>query len=154
MPFRCPTICPTVVEAACGQAFRMANRFFGVHAGKPSTSDIHTGTSTDRRDDHPIARVDAENIIPNRGADIKRRHEGFMSAVVEKSLYKKFSTEGQIFSPMLVSMNELQNQLLQATAKLASEVLDCQHGEIFAKSEEDLADLPPRSRRGHGGPHR
>ena len=91
----------------------MANRLFSVHAGKPSTSDIHTGTSTDRRDDRPIAvdspakraRVEeacgpanAENINPDRGADLNRRHEGFMTAMVEKSLHK-CSTEGQIFSP-------------------------------------------------------
>ena len=66
-----------------------------------------------------------------------------MTAMVEKSLYEKCSTEGQIFSPMLVSVNELQNQLLQAMAKLASEVLDCPHSEIVAKSEGDLTDLPP-----------
>jgi hypothetical protein len=145
------------IEAACDTASQMANRFFGIYSGKPSTSDVPTGSMTDRRDnrpaiaDHPVKRArtegargpaNAENINPDRGADIKRRHEGFMTAVVEKSLYEKCSTEGQIFSPMLVSMNELQNQLLQATAKLASEVLNCPHGEIFAKSEEDLADLP------------
>ena len=44
---------------------------------------------------------------------------------------------------MLVSINHLQSHLLQATAKLASEVLGCQHGEMLAKSEEELADLPP-----------
>ena len=145
------------VEVACATATRMANRFFGIHTGKPSTSNVPAGSTTDRRDDrptiadHPAKRArtegargsaNAENINPDRGADIKRQHEGLMTAVVKKSLYKKCSTEGQIFSRMLVSMNELQSQLLQATARLASKVLDCPHGEIFAKSEEDLADLP------------
>jgi uncharacterized membrane protein YgcG len=145
------------IGEACDTASRMANRFFDTHSVKPSTSSVSAGSSTDRRDDRPTADdhsakrartegargpANAENINPDRGAEIKRRHEGFMTAVVEKSLYEKCSTEGQIFSPMLVSVNELQNQLLQAMAKLASEVLDCPHGEILAKSEEDLADLP------------
>ena len=99
------------VEAACATAMRMANRFFGIHTGMPSTSDVPTWSTTDRRDDcptiadHPAKRArtegargsaNAENINPDRGDDIKRRHEGFMTAVVEKSLYEKCSTEGQI----------------------------------------------------------
>mmetsp|Transcript_52486 Transcript_52486/g.109506 ORF Transcript_52486/g.109506 Transcript_52486/m.109506 type:complete len:131 (-) Transcript_52486:200-592(-) len=47
-----------------------------------------------------------ENIDPDRGVDLKRRHEGFMTATAEKSLYEKCSTEGQGLAGALPSIKE------------------------------------------------
>ena len=102
----------TAIDAACNTATRIANRCFATT--KPLTAPTAPPEAGRRTDDSAASAYDSgppakrprgdgargpttdENINPDRGADLKRRHKGFMRAMVEKSLHTSAS---QIFSP-------------------------------------------------------
>ncbi len=65
-----------------------------------------------------------------------RRHEAYMSAVVDKSLYRKCAAEGQVFTHILIHVSDLHAKIFDA---LGVELL-----------EGDFAALPAGS--GDHGP--
>jgi len=111
-----------IVDTAFNNASRIANRCFNtvklLAPTAPSDTERREGCRASSMNSAAPAAKRArgegahgpatdENIDPDRGVDLKRRHEGFMTATAEKSLYEKCSTEGQIFSPMLVLMRPI-----------------------------------------------
>jgi hypothetical protein len=61
-----------------------------------------------------------------------RRHEAYMSAVVDKSLFGKCAAEGQVFTPILIHVSDLHAKTFDTLAKLASTFVELLEGDFAA----------------------
>ena len=84
---------------------------------------------------------DAHNPA-DKGADLLRRHDHFMSAAVDRTLYVKCSAEGQIFTPMLVHIRDLQRQVFEELAKVVDALVVLQDGDLMASPPGCILTAP------------
>ena len=132
-------------ESACDTAQRIFSRAVGItslkSAGTPTPavqrdSDARTTASAQLAEPSSKRfRSGDENFNPaDQGASLLHRHEQHLTAAVDKYFFGKCPAEGQVFSPILVHVRDLQAQLFADIAKLASTIVDLPEG--------DFGDLP------------